>query len=352
MNKSFIRTPAAFAVALCAFQFARADDTPATAPSPEYAVVDTFKLGGEGRWDYATFDPAAHLLYVTRQTHTQVIDPTTGKLAADIAPQQRSHGVAIATTVGRGFISDGEGADVQVFGLKTNAVLGKIATADDSDGIIYDPGADRVLVACGDAAKLIVFPPSIDLSIGKPDSVDLGGKPEFLAADGKGNAYVNINDKSEIAVVNLKTLAVTSRWPIAPGTNANGLAIDPVKGRLFIGCRNEKMIVMSTDDGHVIADLPIGRGNDACGFDPATGEAFASCGDGTLTVVKETDPNKFEGTKVTTKLGARTMAVDSAAHKIYLPDAKMEAPPAGSANQRPVSEPGTFMIVVVGSPQK
>jgi hypothetical protein len=333
-------------------QLTRADDTPPATPAspPEYSITNTYQVGGEGRWDYATFDPTTHLLYVTRQVHTQVIDPATGKVVADIAPQARSHGVAIATDANRGFISDGEGADIQVFDPKTNAVLGKIAAADDADGIIYDPGSDRVLVACGDSAKLLVFPPNIDLANGKPDSVDLAGKPEFLAADGKGKAYVNINDKSEIAVVDLKSLTVTNRWPIAPGTNANGLAIDPAKGRLFIGCRNQKMIVMSTDDGKILADLPIGRGNDACCFNPTTSEAFASCGDGTVTMVKETAPNTFEATKITTKPGARTMAVDPATHTLYLPDAEMEAPAA--PNQRPQPKPGTFMILVVGTPQK
>lgn len=321
-----------------------------TAATPAYAVQKTIQIGGPGRWDYATFDPDSQRLYVTRSTHTQAIDPATGKVVADIPDQQRSHGTAIVTSAGRGFITDGGAGVLVVFDLKSGNVLGKIPAADDADGIIYDSGSDRLLVACGDAGKLLVVDPKADLKDAKADSVDLGGKPEFLAADGAGNAFVNVNDKNQIAVVDIKSLKVIAHWPTGSGERPTGLAIDPEHHLLFVGCRNQKLIVMNSNDGKVLTELPIGAGNDACGFDPGTNEGFASCGDGTLTVVKETSPTEFSASTVKTKQGARTMAIDPATHTIYLPTAEFEPAPPGT--RRPNMKPNTFMIVVVAPTAK
>jgi outer membrane protein assembly factor BamB len=327
--------------AVCSSGSAMAQD----AAPPQYSVQKIWHIGGPGRWDYATFDSDAHRLYVTRSTHTQGIDVESGKVVVDIQGQKRSHGTAIVTAAGRGFISDGEDGSIVVFDLKTGDVLGNVKADDDADGIIYDPGSDRVLTACGDAQKLIVLDPKADLKDPKPGSVDLGGKPEFLAADGAGKAYVNLNDQNQIAVVDIKNCSVTTKWPTAPGEKPTGLATDAEHHLLFVGCRNQKLIVMSTDDGHVVQDLPIGKGNDACKFNPNTGEAFASCGDGTITMVKQNAAGKFDASVIQTKPGARTMAVDPASHILYLPTAEMEAPPAGGG--RPAMKPDTFMIVVV-----
>ena len=346
MRKSFVHTfitAASVCVGLVILASARAEDT--TQPSG-YAVSKTLAIGGEGRWDYANFDPASHLLFVTRATHTQVIDVAgDGKVVADIAPQGRSHGTAIVPSVNRGFITDGDKAEIVVFDLKTYAILGKIKAFADVDGVIYDPGTNRVLAACGDAQKIAVVDPSIDLKDAQAQSVDLGGSPEFLAADGQGNAYVNVNSKNQIAKMDLKTLAVTATWPTGTALKPTGLAIDVANHRLYIGCRSKQMVVMSTDDGHVLAELPIGGGVDACLFNPKTGEAFASCGDGTLAVIKETSPGKFAVSEVTTKPGSRTSAIDLETGTIYLPAAEMLPPPKGE--KRPAMKPNSFMIVVV-----
>ncbi len=320
---------------------ARADDSAPT----EYAVKTTMPIGGEGRWDYATFDADTHRLWVTRSTHTQAIDITGGKVVADITGQKRAHGTAIVSSAGRGFITDGQNGSIVIFDLKSGEVLGNAAAAEDADGIIYDGGSGRVLATCGDAGKLAVLQPDVDPKSGKAELVDLGGKPEFLAADGEGKAFVCINDKNEIAVVDLKTMAVSSRWPTGSGTKPTGISIDPKHHRLFVGCRNQKLIVMSTEDGHVVSELPIGKGNDACGFDSGTGEAFASCGDGTLTVVKETSEGKFQTSTVKTREGARTMTLDPSTHTIYLPTAEFEK--AAPGEKRPPMKAGSFMIVVV-----
>jgi hypothetical protein len=311
-----------------------------------WKVTKTFQVGGDGGWDYITVDSATNRLYVTRTTHTMVIDAKSGKTIADIPGQKRSHGVALVPAAGRGFISDGggEGA-IQIFDLKTNAVLGTLAAMPDADGIIYDKATNQVLAVSGDGGALMTLAPNVNPHTGKIDSpLDLGGKPEFLAADGAGKAYINLEDKDMVAVVDLKQRKVIARWPVAPGGHPVGMAMDQSKRLLFIGCRNpQKMIVMSADSGKILAALPIGAGVDATKFDGK--QAFASCRDGKLEIVSETAPDQFEIVQtVETPEGARTMTVDPSTETIYLPTAELEPAKAGS---RPMPKPGTFKIVVV-----
>jgi DNA-binding beta-propeller fold protein YncE len=335
-------------LAVLAAASARAQSsTPApAADTGPYHVSQTFHVGGDGGWDYLTVDPDHKLLFVPRSTHTLVVDAATGKTVADISGQKRNHGVAIAPAAGRGFITDGQDASVTVFDLKTYAVLGTVKTADDADGVIFDPASGKVLVVCGDAGMMVPISADIDLKTGKVDTaVDLGGKPEFLAADGQGKAYINLVDKDQIAVVDTKAMKVLSHWPVAPGGSPVGMAMDTTNRRLFIGCRKpQKLIVMNADDGKILADLPIGAGVDATKF--AAGDAFASCGDGTLTVIRETAPGKFGVVQtVKTQRGARTMGVDPSTRTVYLPTAEFGPPVEGERRPRP--KPGTFMIVVV-----
>jgi DNA-binding beta-propeller fold protein YncE len=308
-------------------------------------VLKTFHVGGEGNWDYVTVDSPGHRLFVTRTTHTMVIDSETGKVLGDIPGQIRSHGVALVPKLGRGFITDGGGSGaIIVFDLKTYAVLGRIPTVPDSDGIIYDSAMDRVLAVSGDGGVLMTFKPDIDPKNGKIDPpIDLGGAPEFLAADGSGKVYINLENKDLVAEVDLHSRKVVARWPVAPGGHPVGMALDAKTHRLFIGCRNpQKMIVMNTEDGKVEADLPIGAGVDATKVDQ--GQAFASCRDGSLTVVGMKD-GKFEVEgSVKTAEGARTMELDKATHRIFLPTADFEAATSGRSR----TKPGTFEILVVG----
>jgi DNA-binding beta-propeller fold protein YncE len=311
-----------------------------------WTVEKTFRIGGDGGWDYVTLDAKNHRLYVPRSTHTMVIDADSGKTVADIPGQKHNHGVALVPDVGRGFISDGSGAIV-IFDLKTNGVLGTIAAQPDADGIIFDKASELVLVVSGDSGVLMTLKPDADpktASIEPP--IDLGGKPEFLVSDGAGKVYVNLVDKNEVAVVDIKARKVIAHWPVAPGGAPVGLSIDTEKRRLFIGCRNpQKLIVMSTDDGKVLADLPIGAGVDATRFDGR--QAFASCRDGKLEVAGESAPGKFEILQtVTTPVGARTMDIDPKTHKVYLATAEFEELKPG-ATGRPIAKPGTFMVVVV-----
>ena len=319
--------------------------TSSVAAQGTWAVEKTFHVGGEGGMDYITLDAKNHRLYVPRSTHTMVIDADSGKVLGDIPGQKHNHGVALVPEAGRGFISDGEGS-VVIFDLKTNAVLGTLKAHPDADGIIYDKASGLVLVVSGDDGILMTIKPDVDPKTGSIDApIDLGGKPEFLAPDGAGKVYINLEDKNQVAVVDLKARKVLAHWPVAPGGAPVGLSIDAAKHRLFVGCRNpQKMIVMSTDDGKVIADLPITAGVDATKFDGQ--QAFASCRDGKLHVAGETAAGKFEIQQVvTTAVGAKTMDVDPDQHKIYLPTAEFEEAKPGT---RPAAKPGTFMIIVVG----
>jgi DNA-binding beta-propeller fold protein YncE len=273
------------------------------------------------------------------------IDEDTGKVLGDIHGQIRSHGVALVPEVGRGFITDGGGSGaIVVFDLNTYAVLGKIPAMPDADGIIYDAEQKKVLAVSGDGNVLLTFSPDIDPKSGKLDPpIALGGGPEFLAADGAGKVYVDLEDKNLIAVVDLKTRSVIARWPVAPGGHPVGMAIDTVAHRIFVGCRNpQKLVVINTNTGAVEASLPIGAGVDATKF--GAGQVFASAGDGSLTVVEKKDGQWTVVQTVKTLAGARTMGLDESAGKAFLPTAEMEAVPNG----RPKPKPESFMIVEVG----
>jgi DNA-binding beta-propeller fold protein YncE len=310
-----------------------------------WKVEKTFHVGGEGGWDYVTVDGSNHRLFVTRSTHTLAIDTETGKILGDIPGQIRSHGVALVPKLGRGFITDGGGKGaILVFDLKTYAVIGRIPAMPDADGIIYDAKLDRVLAVSGDGKALMTFRPSIDPEHGSIDPpIDLGGSPEFLASDGSGKVYINLEDKDMVAVVDLQSRKVTARWPVTPAGRPVGMAIDPANHRLFIGARNpQKLVVMNAETGAIESTLPIGAGVDANAF--SKGQAFSSCGDGTLVIAGKVDGSWGMVQTVKTAAGARTMGLDGANGRIYLPTAELEPQAAG----RPKPKPGTFMIVVVG----
>lgn len=314
------------------------------AAQPNWKVERTIPIGGNDGWDYITVDGPTHRLFVTRRTHTQVIDSESGKILADISGQKVAHGVALVPKLNRGFISDGgDKGSIIVFDLKTYAVLGRIEALPDADAIAYDPGTNKVLAGAGDSDALIVLDANVDPTYGKTEIIQLGGGPESFAFDGKGKVYINLEDKDVIAVVDLNSRSVIARWPAAPGGKPVGMAMDAEGKHLFVGCRKpQKLIVINTSDGKVEAALPIGAGVDADVFD--SGYAFASCGDGTLTAVVAKDGRYGVAQVIPTQSGARTMGVDRMAHKLYLPTAEMEPSQPG---KRPQPKPGTFLILVV-----
>jgi DNA-binding beta-propeller fold protein YncE len=312
----------------------------------DWHQVNTFELKGSGAWDYLSADPQSHRLFVARTTHTMVVNGQTGALIADIPGQQSAHGVALVPAVGRGFISDGGGeGSIVIFDLATYAILGRLPAMPDVDGIIYDSTDNLVLAVSGRGKTLLSFRPDIDPHSGKLDTVAaLHGEPEFLAADAKGRVYINLMTTNEVAVVDLKKHAVVANWPVAPGGNPVGIALDAKTGRIFVGCRGpQQLVVMDTTSGKVLANLPIGKGVDAVKFD--SDEIFVSTGDGKMLVARETSPGRFGiAQTVPTGEGARTMTVDTSTHTLYLPTARFQKGPDG----RRQPKPETFRLLVIG----
>jgi DNA-binding beta-propeller fold protein YncE len=314
-----------------------------------YHVVTTYKLGGDGGWDYLLADPDMHRLYISRGTHVMVIDADTGKSVGDIADTPGVHGIALAPELGRGFTSNGREGTVSIFDIKTLATSNKVNVGGQNpDAIIYDPATKRVFTFNGRSHDST----AIDAATGKVlGMIKLDGKPEFAASDGKGEVFVNIEDKSELTAIDANKLEVKATWPLAPCTEPSGLAIDREHRRLFSGCDNKMMAVADADTGKVLATPPIGEGLDATRYDPGTGLAFASCGEGVLTVIKEESPEKFTVVEnVPTQPGARTMALDTKTHKVYTVTAKFGPPPAPTAeNPHPWRSivPDTFVVLVL-----
>ncbi len=319
------------------------------AAGPGYHVVTTYKLGGEGGWDYLTADSDARRVYISRGTHVIVIDADSGKSVGDIADTPGVHGIALAPELGRGFVSNGREGTVSIFDIKTLATSSKVKVGENPDAILYDPATKRVFTFNGHSHDST----AIDAATGKVlGTIKLDGKPEFAASDAKGEIFVNIEDKSELTAIDANKLEVKAVWPLAPCTEPSGLAIDRKNRRLFVGCDNKMMAVVDADNGKVLATPAIGEGVDATRFDPETGLAFASCGEGVLTVVKEESPDKFSVVEnVPTQRGARTLALDTKTHNIFVVTAQFgprPAPTAENPHPWPPILPDSFVVLVVG----
>jgi DNA-binding beta-propeller fold protein YncE len=329
-------------LSLCTPLFGRAD--------ADYKVVQKVTVGGDGGWDYLIVDPAARRFYVTRATRVLVFDADSLKQVGEIPNTNGVHGVALAPELSRGFASNGRAGSITIFDSKTLATIEEVKIeGQNPDAILYDPPTKRVFAFNGRSADATV----LDAASGKVvGTIPLGGKPEFATTDLAGHVYVNIEDKSEVLALDPRKLSVEHRWPLAPCEEPSGMAIDRAHGRLFIGCDNKTMAMMDAATGKVIATAPIGSGVDANGFDPGTGLAFSSNGEGTLTVAKEDPPGTLKVlANVPTQRGARTMAVDEKTHRIFLVTAEFGPPPSPTADQphpRPSQVPGTFTILVVG----
>jgi len=319
------------------------------ASAPGYHVTTTYKVGGEGWWDYLTADADARRVYISRGTHVMVLDADSGKVVGDIADTQGVHGIALALNIGKGFTSNGREGTVSIFDSKTLAVSHKVKVGDNPDAILYDPATYRVFTFNGRSQDSTVIDAVTEKVVG---TIKLDGKPEFAASNGKGMVYVNIEDKSELTAIDASKMEVKKTWPLAPCTEPSGLSIDRENRRLFVGCGNKMMAVVDADSGKVLATLPIGEGVDATTFDPETGLAFASCGEGVLTVVKEESPDKFEvAENVPTKRGARTLALDGKTHNVFVVTAEFgprPEPTADNPHPRPAMLPDSFQVLVVG----
>jgi YVTN family beta-propeller protein len=310
----------------------------------QFKVADQVKLGGEGGWDYLVYDKDGQRLFITRGTHVMVVDAKSLKLTADIPDLSGIHGVALAPEFNRGFISNGGDNTVTVFDLKTLKKLDSVKVGERPDAILYEPFSKHVFTFNARSKDSTV----VDAATGKVvGTVALGGKPEFPASDGKGKLYVNIEDKSQIAQVDVSKNAVLNTWSVAPCQEPSALAIDTEHHRLFAGCDNKMMAVVDSDSGKVVTTVPIGEGVDAGRFNPKTQQVFMSCGEGVLTVIHEDSPDKYTVQEnLPTAKGARTMALDKDNNVVYLVTAQREDKPV-PAGQRPTMVPGSFELIVV-----
>jgi DNA-binding beta-propeller fold protein YncE len=322
----------------------------ATAFAPvQYQLKQKYVLGGDGGWDYLTYDPAGKRLFISRSTRVQVVDPSKGTLIAEIPNTPGVHGIALAEDLGKGFTSNGGENTVTVFDLKTLKETARIKTEGGvgPDAILYDPASKRVFTFNGRSKNATVIDAEKGTLIG---NIPLDGKPEFAAADGKGKVYVNIEDKNELTQIDSKTANVTNTWPLTGCEEPSGIAMDQKHRRLFSGCHNKVMAVTDADTGKVVTTVPIGQGVDANGFDPGTDLAFSSNGDGTLTVAHEDSPDKFTVVQnADTQRGARTMALDTNNHDVYLVTAEYEEQPPAEGQTRPrrTMKAGTFTLLVM-----
>lgn len=312
-----------------------------------YHVQATWKIGGEGRWDYMSIDPVSKMLYITRGDHVIAVDTQTGKQVADITGLKGTHGVVFGKDE-YGFITDGAANAVAVFNRKTNQIVRTIPAGTNPDGVAFEPVTNTVWAFNGRSNDATAIDAKEQKNIA---TVALPGKPEFPVADGKGSVYANIEDKSEIVRIDARSHKVVSVWSVAPCDSPSGLAMDRTSRRLFSVCDGKLMAVVNADTGKVVATPAIGNGPDAAAFSPRDKYIFSSNGQGTLTVIHEDAPDKYTVVQnLDTKRGARTMAMAPDGSHIYLATADFGPMPAGSAGNprpRPNMIPDTFVVLDV-----
>ena len=342
MNKPLLRAAAVLACSLALLA--------ASSPAPGYHLLKRIGVGGEGGWDYLLVDSAARRVYVTHATRVVVLDADTGSVVGEVPDTSGVHGVALVPDLGRGFTSNGRSSTITIFDLKTLKPLSEVkSTGENPDAILYDPASKRVFAFNGRSRNATAIDPATGAVVG---TIALDGKPEFGVSDGKGRIFSNLEDRSQIAVIDSRKLAVEKRWDLAPCEEPSGLAFDRKNGRLFVGCSNKMMAMVDSESGRVVGTVPIGEGVDANAFDPESGLAFASCGDGTVTAAHEDSSNKLTVVEVVqTQPRSRTMALDEKTHRLFLAGAKFGPTPAPTAEQprpRPPILPGSFEVLVLG----
>jgi YVTN family beta-propeller protein len=345
----FLKRMAGFAWLVgCAGAIAGAISAPAlVAAQQPYQVIDQWKIGGDGFWDYLTMDSAAHRLYITHGVKVDVVDTESGKVTGHIEGLHGIHGVALDDQGKYGYISDGGGDAVVMFDRGTLEKVATIKAGKNPDGIVFDPATQTVWAFNGRSKDATVIDTKTRAVVA---TIPLPGKPEFPAVDGTGNVYDNIEDQNEIVRLDAHTYKVTATWPVGCDS-PSGLAMDQMGHRLFSVCDGKKMSVIDANTGKSLALPPIGEGPDAAAYAPAKALAFASCGEGVLSVINAGDPSYPAIENLTTQQGARTMAYDPATDRAYLVTAEFGPRPAPTKEHphpRPPIVPGSFTVIVVG----
>ncbi len=313
-----------------------------------YHVADSLVLGGEGGWDYCIVDSVAERLYISRGMRVQVVDLVKKEVVGEIQNTAGVHGIAIVRSAGKGYTSNGRDSSVTVFDLTNLKILRTIKIKErNPDAILFEPVTNRIFTFNGGSSNATAIDVVSDSEIG---TVPLSGKPEFAVCDGK-TIFVNIEDKNLITAFDAETLKALKSWPTAPGEEPSGLAIDREHNLLFSVCGNKCMVISDSKSGKVVTTVPIDEGPDAASFDTQSQLAFSSNGSGTLTIIREENPNKFSVAEIVpTRRGARTHAIDEKTHNIYMLSAKFGPPPAPTVERphpRPVIEPGSVTLFIL-----
>ena len=317
--------------------------TPAAA-APVYNIVKQVPLGAPDKWDFVYFD--AGRVYVTHGSEVTVVDGHSGELIGRIQGIDGSHGVALAPSLGRGYADASNTNSLVAFDLKTLKTLATMPAGNDADAAVYDPATKRVFVMDADGAAMTAVDAVANKTI---STTPLNGKPELAVVDGAGNLFINSASTNEILRVDTRNLTIVARWPVPDCQSPHGLAIDVETHRLFASCVNLKLQIVSSDDGHVVATLPIGKGPDEAAFDPKRKLIFSSNREGTLSVISERGPNDFVSLgEVPTTYGARTMAEDPDTGRVYLVAGDMTVVNASAAvddKRRYSMKPGSAKLL-------
>jgi DNA-binding beta-propeller fold protein YncE len=329
--------------------------------APGYHLLKTVSLppaaGGGEYYDYISVDAAARRVYVSHGTEVVVLNADDYSVVGKIEGLTRCHGIAVAKDLGKGFITDGDskpGATVQevvIFDLKTLKVTGRVQTGQpDTDAIIYEPVTKHVFTFNGDSHNTTVIDPEKQAVI---TTIDLIGKVEFPAVDGKGMVYDNNPEKNDVVAIDARTNTIKARWPTAPEGAPTSMAMDPKTRRLFSAGRGPQFVIMmDADTGKVLQSYPISAGVDANAFEPATGMLFVATREGMLHIYHEDSPDKLsEVESIKTEYGAKTLQVDSKTHNVFLTTSDFN-PPAAPTEKQPhplaTAKPGNFRVLVYG----
>jgi len=315
---------------------------------PSYKLVTEIPIGGEGGWDILSIDSTSHRLYLSHATKVVVVDLDRNAVAGEIADTPGVHAFIAVSELKRGFSSNGKENKSSVVDLTTLKTISKVDTGDSPDAIVYEPKRGEVYVFNHRGNSVTVIDAK---SANVVSTIELGGSPEFGATDSKaGRIYCNLEDKNEVVAIDTAKHEVVARWPLAPGTEPTGIALDAAHHRLFAACNNKMMVMLNTETGKVVATAPIGSGTDGCVFDEQTQLAFASCGEGVTTIAKEETPEKLTVVQtLKTEPRARTIELDPRTHRIYLPSAQFRPAPSpspGASPGRPTIVPNTFKLLV------
>lgn len=338
-----LRTLTLGALLMSAASMAHAADS-----APSYTIVKQVPLGGADKWDFLAFDPQSRHVLISHGTEVTVVDGASGAVVGHVTGLNTSHGIAVAPALGRGFADSSNSKTVTIFDLKSLATLGSVPAGEDSDAMAYDPATKRVFVMDADGAAFT----TIDAAAGKfISTTPLKGEPESAVVDDAGHLFINVASTGELARVNTSSLHIDARWPLPGCQSPHGLAMDAKTKRLFVSCANDKLQVVSSEDGHLVASFPIGAGTDADGFDPVRHVIFSANADGTLSVIREKSADSFElEPAVHTAPGARTMTVDPATGRVYLVTADVagQAPPKKAGGKPRVTfVPGSVKLLML-----